>query len=296
MHLPDGILSGHVELAGAVVAAGGLALAGRAAMGADRDRAELPVTAGRIAGVGALVFAAQMANVPVAAGASAHVLGVTLAVALLGPAVGVLTVSAVVALQALAFADGGVTSLGVNLLTLALVPGLVSWLVLRGRRRATLPRLGGAATAAVLASVVAFSGLYAAGSLGGDPALAVAGSMLAVHVPMVLLEALVTVGAIAALRRTDVRAVHLGAAAFVVAVFAAPFASTAPDGLERVAHDRGFLGLAGDHPLAWSPVADYELSGAPPFLAVSLAGLAGVALIGLLLSGGSRLALARRRT
>src|SRR5688572_15760065 len=111
MHLSDGILSGHAEVVAAVAAGGGIALAARAAR---RELREAPT--GRVAAVGALVFAGQMVNVPVASGTSGHLLGVALAVALLGPGLGALTAAAVIGIQALAFADGGATSLGVNIL------------------------------------------------------------------------------------------------------------------------------------------------------------------------------------
>ena len=43
-----------------------------------------------------------------------------------------------------------------------------------------------------------------------------------------------------------------------IAVFAAPWASSSPDGLERVAIDEGFEGEASEHALADSPAADYS--------------------------------------
>lgn len=299
MHLPDGILSGHVEIAGAAMAAGGIAIAGHAAVTRSNTRAELAVSPGRIAGVGALVFAAQMVNVPVASGTSGHLIGAALAVTLLGPAIGALTLAAVVAAQAMVFADGGVTSLGVNLLTLALVPTLVAWAVLRGARAdraAALGRVAAASAASVLAGVMLFNLLYAVGALGGEGAWAVSGHMLAVHMPMLVLEAAITVAGVALLRRFAARPIHLAVGALAVAVLAAPFASTAPDGLERVGHERGFLGLANDSLVASSPVADYELAGVSnSLLAVALAGALGVALVMAMLGSSTRLAVRRQR-
>jgi hypothetical protein len=49
--------------------------------------------------------------------------------------------------------------------------------------------------------------------------------------------------------------------ALAVTGFASRFASSAPDGLERVAEDHGFDDRASDHALADSPVADYSLRG-----------------------------------
>jgi hypothetical protein len=46
--------------------------------------------------------------------------------------------------------------------------------------------------------------------------------------------------------------------ALALAVFVSPFASSDPDGLERVAEDEGFADAADDHALSDSPVADYD--------------------------------------
>ncbi|MFQ6117689.1 MAG: PDGLE domain-containing protein [Candidatus Bipolaricaulia bacterium] len=62
--------------------------------------------------------------------------------------------------------------------------------------------------------------------------------------------------------------------AFGLALFLSPFASKAPDGLERVAEDKGFIERAegGFH----SPIPDYAIPGLRNgALATGLAGLAG---------------------
>ncbi len=65
----------------------------------------------------------------------------------------------------------------------------------------------------------------------------------------------------------------------VLAGVASGFASSSPDGLERVADDQGFLDEADDHDLADSPVADYGVRGVDhPRLSTGLAGLMGVAI------------------
>ena len=58
---------------------------------------------------------------PVAAGTTGHLLGGALAAILLGPSVGAIIVTVVVVVQALAFADGGLTALGYNVLNMAIV-------------------------------------------------------------------------------------------------------------------------------------------------------------------------------
>lgn len=59
--------------------------------------------------------------------------------------------------------------------------------------------------------------------------------------------------------------VFLGAALAVVivlAVFLSPFASSSPDGLEKVAEDKGFMKAAEDARPAWShsPLPDYQVT------------------------------------
>lgn len=65
--------------------------------------------------------------------------------------------------------------------------------------------------------------------------------------------------------------------ALVLAGGVSYYASDAPDGLTKVAEDKGFAGEASDHDLADSPVADYEVRGVGDArLAGGLAGVIGV--------------------
>ena len=65
--------------------------------------------------------------------------------------------------------------------------------------------------------------------------------------------------------------------AAVLAGIVSGFASSSPDGLERVAEDQGFIDQAEDHDLAGSPVADYGVRGVDDArLSTGLAGLLGV--------------------
>ena len=69
----------------------------------------------------------------------------------------------------------------------------------------------------------------------------------------------------------------------------APFASSSPDGLERVAEDQGFIDTAREAP--YSVIADYVFPGVEnEALATILAGVIGVTIIYLLLAGGTFLA------
>ena len=62
-----------------------------------------------------------------------------------------------------------------------------------------------------------------------------------------------------------------------LALFAGPFASGSPDGLEKVAEDKGFSDTATDHDLADSPVADYAVRGVEDKrISTGLSGVIGV--------------------
>jgi cobalt/nickel transport protein len=62
-------------------------------------------------------------------------------------------------------------------------------------------------------------------------------------------------------------------------VLVSPFASTRPDGLDRVALDKGFAEAERPHDLSGGPLADYELVGiSNARVATALSGLVGVLL------------------
>jgi cobalt/nickel transport protein len=62
-----------------------------------------------------------------------------------------------------------------------------------------------------------------------------------------------------------------------LALIVSGFASSSPDGLEKVAEDKGFLETAQDHLFADSPLADYAVKGVDnERLSTGLAGLVGV--------------------
>jgi len=73
------------------------------------------------------------------------------------------------------------------------------------------------------------------------------------------------------------------------------YASSQPDGLERVAGDQGFLGSAREHASSGSPFADYATRGVDDArLSGGVAGVMGALLV-LALAGGLFLALRRRQ-
>ncbi len=130
MHVPDGFLAGEAAALGTVVAVGGLALCLHKVRGEQRER-DLPV-----AGLAAAFFLVGDAPmIPVTIGTEGHLLGGALAVALLGPWLGAMTIAVVCAIQALALGDGGITTLGLNIVNLALIPALVGYPLIVALRR-----------------------------------------------------------------------------------------------------------------------------------------------------------------
>lgn len=200
MHMSDGLLNAPTSLLFVVVAVVGVGVALAKARG-DLDDRTAPM-AGLVA---AFVFATQMLNFPVLPGVSGHLLGGALAAILVGPWVGALCVTIVLVLQALLFADGGVTALGANVTNMALIGTAVGYLVAVSLRRfARRGRAGIAAVAFVSAlvnTVVASGGFvleYAIGGQGGVAFGTVAGAVLGVHVLIGIGEGLITAATVSA--------------------------------------------------------------------------------------------------
>lgn len=78
--------------------------------------------------MGAFIFAAQMINFSIpGTGSSGHIVGGVLLSALLGPWAALITLSSVLIIQCLLFADGGLMALGCNILNMAVCACLVAY-------------------------------------------------------------------------------------------------------------------------------------------------------------------------
>jgi cobalt/nickel transport system permease protein len=283
MHIPNEMLNGAICPVTAVVSAAGVTAATVFAI-----RSKEKPTAVRFAAVTALVFAAQMMNFPVQNGTSGHLIGATLAVALLGTPFGILALSVVLAIQSLVFADGGLVVLGANVLNMAIIGSIsgavVRELFIRKRPEASIRNglLVGAAAwlSVVLASIacsleLAISGTVALGS--------VLPSMVGVHALIGIGEAVITVAAFSLFSSRLVnRSARMSfviplVAAGIIGLTLSPFASGFPDGLEWVAEQLRFLR---ESPVMFArPLPDYAVPGiGNEIIATGLAGLIGVAL------------------
>lgn len=78
--------------------------------------------------LGAFIFAAQMINFTIpGTGSSGHIVGGILLAAILGPWASFLTLTAVLIIQCLIFADGGLLALGCNIINMAAMSCLVAY-------------------------------------------------------------------------------------------------------------------------------------------------------------------------
>ncbi len=310
MHIPDGFVSGPVNVVGAALAAGTLAAS---TWRASREVRDQPQAVPLLATTGAFVFAAQMLNFPIGGGTSGHFLGAAAVTALMGPWRACLTMSLVVTLQALAFGDGGLTALGTNICNMAVIGCFAGYGVMRALR-AVLPRgRGGYLAAGALASWVSVVLAAAACALelalsGTSPLYVVFPLMLSTHMVIGVGEALITAAVLSAVvaSRPDILPAWAateargdgrlrlsatwkiaGAGLLLAALLAAlvsPFASSLPDGLERVAQRAGFL-ERGEGPPIWSsaPLSDYAVPGVEAErVSTGLAGIVGTAAVFLL--------------
>lgn len=307
MHAPDGFLNAGTAAATAVISVGAVGLSLR------QSRQQLSDRQTPLAGLtAAFVFAAQMVNFPVAGGTSGHLLGGLLAAVLLGPATGCLVVSTVILLQALVFADGGLTAIGYNVLNMAVVTSFGGYALFLLFRR-LLPRsASGVVTAGGLAGglsvvlgAVTFSLEWLFGATAPVPFDTVFGSMVGVHLLIGIGEGMITAATLSSVLAVrpdlvfgaaDLPRVALAdrgrwstrgsvwAAVLAVAVVAgviSQFASSSPDGLERVASETGIEASPDGGGAAGSIFADYATRGiGNEQVSLAVAGLTGAVLAG----------------
>jgi cobalt/nickel transport system permease protein len=285
MHIPDGFLSPPVWAALDLTA---VPAAGYMVRRAQREFEEKKVP---LLGVmGAFVFAAQMINFPVGGATSGHLVGSALLSYTLGPAAASVVMIAILAIQSLVFQDGGILALGANVFNMAVVGVMAGYLPFhlwgRGPARKTAIFLGGMFSVLV-AALLAVSELLLSGIAMSGAVLSVSFGLFAVSAALEGAITLAVFQALESLNPNFVRqpkadrgfALGLTAlAAILLVVIGVLFASSRPDGLEKLAETIGIASRA--KPVVPSPLADYEagfLQSA--WLRKAFAGLIGVGLI-----------------
>ena len=303
MHIPDGFVSGTINGITTVVSVATLALSiARVKKKCRNKEFAVPL----LASIAAFVFAAQMLNFPIGGGTSGHFLGAVTAAALLGPWSACIILAVVLVIQGLLFGDGGITALGSNIFNMGIIGGLLTYPFMRGIR-ALLPagRTGYFIAVAVAswASVVLASGFCALElALSGTSPFEIAlPAMVGTHAIIGIGEAIIAVTVLVAIvaARPDVipswanlartapsgktaqNAWGLAGAGLILAIalalFGSPYASSSPDGLEKVAEEKGFSAALPDNTL-WTNIffPNYKIKVIEPEkVSTSLAGLIG---------------------
>jgi len=150
LHIPDGFLSPIICGATYIVS---LCVVGYSIRKVKNglDERLVPLTAL----LTALFFAAQMMNYPIIGGTTAHLLGGASLALVLGPYVGCVCMTVILLLQCLLFGDGGITALGANLLTMAVIGTFLPYYVYKLVMSATKNRAISSAVGAFLGDVTA---------------------------------------------------------------------------------------------------------------------------------------------
>lgn len=294
MHIPDGILDGKTLAVAGALAGGGV---GVALWQARR----LPPSRVPLMGVSAaFVFAAQMLNFPVAGGTSGHLIGGVLAAVLLGPGAAVLVLSAVLIVQCLLFADGGLLALGANILNMAIIDSVGGYMIYAALKRLLPGRRGRIAAVAFAAWAGAvLAAAVCSGELVGShvaPARVVFPAMLGIHMLIGIGEAAITAIVLLAVwssrpqliePATNQSITHKAGLAgllayglliaLALATFVSPFASKLPDGLDWAAQRMGFADKAAARA---APISNYQTPHVSNLtLATGLAGLIGTVVV-----------------
>jgi cobalt/nickel transport system permease protein len=205
MHIMEGYLpAAHAAFwtAAAVpfVAAGGLRLK---RLFADHPDSRLPLAA-----AGAWTFVLSALKLPSVTGSCSHPTGAGLGAILFGPPVMAVLGAIVLLFQALLLAHGGITTLGANVMSMAVAGPWVAWSVWRASRRLGLSESAGIFLAAALGDLATYA--VTSGQLAlafPDPSSGVAGAFAKfaglfalTQIPLAVVEGLVTVVAVKALK------------------------------------------------------------------------------------------------
>jgi cobalt/nickel transport system permease protein len=306
MHIPDGFVAGAINGVTAVVSAAALALS---VTRVKKEFSEQAFAVPLLATIAAFVFAAQMLNFPIGGGTSGHFLGAVTAAALLGPWSACIILSLVLVIQGVLFGDGGITALGSNMLNMGVVGGMVAYPLMRGVRALLPAGRNGYCLAAAIASwasvVLAASvcALELAWS-GTSPLHIVFPAMVGTHAIIGIGEAMIGVAVLSAVatarpdlipawaeldtaarpRRINKSAWGLIGAglavALVLVLLGSPFASKAPDGLEKVAAEKGFQGAEVKDKTVYTLFPEYKIERVESEkVSTSLAGLIGTIVV-----------------
>jgi len=201
MHIPDGFLSTEIWVLMYALTLVVLAYATKKVNKKLGDK-HVPL----MGVLAAFVFAAQMLNVPIAAGTSGHMLGGVLIAVFIGPYAASLVMASIFFVQSVFFQDGGLTALGANIFNMGLIGAVLGYFIYVAVRKALKGHRGrfialgiSAWLAVVLAAIATTIELAFSGTV--DLALALP-AMVSVHAIIGVVEALITVAVVAFVLKT----------------------------------------------------------------------------------------------
>ncbi len=300
MHLGNGAVTPACALVGLGAAALG------AGLGIVMSRSARRPAPARFALGCAAVFAAQMFNVTVIPGqASGHMIGSFLLAYWFGPVWSLLGMTVVLAAQSLLFNDGGLATLGLNVLIMGVVPAFLAYPLWQYKTTQLqgaawwIALAGGACLSVMLAAALCTAALLSRPD-AREHAATLIPMMLGVHALVGLVEAAITVSAVALGRQLAPWRGWTAAGAALAGIVALTFtalwgASPWPDGLEFNLErlglhelDNAFVEAAASLQSTMAPWSDYEGT------AACLIGAASVLVSSWLIRGGHELSLGTR--
>ena len=123
MHMADALVSPAVAAVTGIVSGAIIVIAAKKVKNSKRENI-VPL----MGVMGAFIFAAQMINFSIpGTGSSGHIVGGVLLAALLGPWTALITLTSVLIVQCLIFADGGLMALGGNIFNMAVCTCLIAY-------------------------------------------------------------------------------------------------------------------------------------------------------------------------
>ncbi|MHC1696045.1 MAG: energy-coupling factor ABC transporter permease [Eubacteriales bacterium] len=251
MHMADALITPAV---GGVMLAAAAGVAAYSAKKATNGFEESKIPVMGVAG--AFVFAAQMINFSIpGTGSSGHIAGALLLAILLGPYAAYLTLGAVLLIQALFFADGGLLAFGCNWINMGFFTCFLAFPLIyktitsrdSGRLRTVLACVA-ASTAGLLVGAFSVTIQTTLSGITELPFNVFAAYMLGIHLPIGIIEGLITAAVVLFVKSARPELLDRGTEGHglssrltaiisltgvaVVGGIASSFASSHPDGLE----------------------------------------------------------------
>ncbi|MGA9189959.1 MAG: cobalt transporter CbiM [Methanosarcina sp.] len=142
----------------------------------ELDEMKVPVLAALAAGI----FAIQAMNIPIGMGTSGHMVGAALVAIVFGsPWAGVLVLTLVLLVQGFVFGDGGITTMGANILNMGVVSGFVGYYTYSALHKslsANIAAFGGAWLGLFISAITCAVQMWLAGNFPLVPGLITMGT------------------------------------------------------------------------------------------------------------------------